>query len=380
MKKAVFFILVLIFACTEKGQKIEIAPDIDISNRYDIYSKIFEERLKYIAIYPENPSLKDTINILKRYVCNLNPDCQVFIYNNNKPTGYFGVCGSEIKSDGILIYLRPIDKGAYNRGILSSEIKIEIKDDKYDIVYYKNYLKKAYSDSVVTDTIEIQRKHLKLSSNKLIKEEEVLGELTLITTNDSIHGQFRYRLKENRNKKDTSNIQFEKIGKDEIHDFLNKVYIPNCIDTSEAKKIFEYTRNRINFSNKSHIYLYLKNIEKLSHDELNFLQEQNESYQEAQKKSYFDTTWIWKQDKLNNVRIGKNEDYEKIDASKNITHKDFYDNGLVILSKPLISNNREIMIIYEQFETNPMCMTGKIRTYVFKKINNKWAITNLIYM
>lgn len=378
MKNKVFLILVILLGCNPKNVDYEIATDIKVTEKYDIYYSIFEEKLKYIAIFPKCPTLKDTINILKRYECNLNPDCQVYVFRENRPSDYFGVCESIIKDEGIVICLRPIDKGAYERGILSSEIVIEINDDKYDIVYYHNYHKKAFNDSIVTDTSEIKMKHLKLSTNNFVQGAEILGELTIVNDRDSVHGQFRCIINEDRNKRDTSSIRLKEIREEEIYEFLNTVYLPNCIDTSETKKILEYTQNRIHFSEKSHIYLYLRNIEKLSDGELKFLQEQNELYQKTQLNQAFDTDWRWNSEKLSNVRVEKYNDYKKLGVNSTITHKNLYENGVVILSKPLISNDRNLMIIYEYFENNPMCSTGSIRTYVFKKVNNKWVITNLI--
>ena len=65
-------------------------------------------------------------------------------------------------------------------------------------------------------------------------------------------------------------------------------------------------------------------------------------------------------------------EYQKIEENYFEPFNDF-----VFISKPLISNDRNIMIIYEFFYDNHFCSTGKQRTYMFKKINNKW---NLIYL
>jgi hypothetical protein len=372
MKKPIIYLLFgfLIFSCintntSKKNSNIEYNSNLQIKDRYDLFAKIygFDQWMSF----PPNSKLRDTINAVIRHSYKLNSDCQVFEYSKfyKTPILYFGVCECELNNHSLEISLSSIDA-------LSLEIRIRINGHNFEADY------QPYE----TDTVKVLLKQLTLSSDNYNAGNELIGELTLNTKNDSIQGKFKCIIN-NQNNHDTSNIKLQEISESEIYTFINEAYLPYCIDTSAVKKIFQFPKNgHLLGAFKLDILDYLKNKEKLSHQELKFILDQLISIDGREYSFDYDTIWSWSEQKLHNVEIINKSNYERIKSYWPDSLEEFsnlYKNGLVFISRPLISNDRNFLIINEFFDDNSFCVTDKERTYVFEKISNKWNLVHLLY-
>jgi len=383
MKNSIWIIIVSIFtiSCNNLQNRIDFDENIKLDTSYALFFELYNDIINY-----EMPNIKnqkfDTAKVLTVFDTNLNHYSQVFVFDNDKPILNFGICECEKNEDNLLIILKPIQNKYKNASDYSNKIEIKVGENYFETKYFTSYYNKKNA-KVIYDTIQINYEELKLSQ-KISKIGDVaIGEICLYTEIDTIKGKFKIEVEADRNLRDTN---FTPITDNDIYDFMNNCYIKFCRDTSEIKKIFEYqTQGNINKAYKPIFESYLISVEKYSQKEIDFLKTQLPKSNTNSYNNLYDTSWIWKTDRIENAKIVYKNEIDKIKnndstglANSNMFRTKF-ENGFVFVSKPLISNDRKIVIINEYFETNSWCGTGKSRSFIFKKIGKIWTLIYLLY-
>jgi len=363
------------FSCNNADYYIH-EPNLEFKNRNDLIIGLYD--------YENNVKTKlDTIQFLKFNKEYYNENCMVFSKKDTSIDFYFNVCDCELIHDTLKIKLRHIKSWEdYNLSATEflKNIEISICNEKYEILYtairFPNLDRK-----IKVDTLNIQSRKLILSENNFSTGKQLIGELTLKTEQDSVFGSFNCSI----NSQKKALISDKEINVYEIYQLVNQVYVPYSRDTSKIKNVIEYPFiGNLGYGMNNVINKYLSTVEKLSQKEIDFINNQISEYPNGYSYGfYIDTTWTWTE-KLIDCKIISKEDYISV---KNV---DLFDGGfelfnekfgncVVLLSKPLISQNRDIFIINEQFDNSSWCGTGKERTFLFKKVNNHWELRFLLY-